>query len=142
MLNIPSQKRLAPPALIEKAKTEANEILMNTRGVDFVMLCSTDGFELTTVSKRGLNNATKIAAVSSSILAMVSAFLNEIHLTGCQSMTLDAENGKAILTAIPAPYHPMLMVTLSSKDVLLGQLLYNLKKAGETIVAADQNASN
>ena len=26
---------------------------------------------------------------------MVSAFLNEIQLTGCQSITLDAENGKS-----------------------------------------------
>ena len=76
--------------------------------------------------------------LSSSILAMVSAFLNEIHLTGCQSITLDAENGKAILTSIPAPHHPMVMVTLSNKDVLLGQLLYSLKQASAAIVAADQ----
>ena len=36
----------------------------------------------------------------------------------------NAENGKAILTSIPAPHHPMVMVTLSNKDVLLGQLLF------------------
>ncbi|MFM6957035.1 MAG: roadblock/LC7 domain-containing protein, partial [Acinetobacter sp.] len=35
--------------------------------------------------------------------------------------------GKAILTAIPAPHHPMVMVTLSNKDVLLGQLLYHFQ---------------
>ena len=32
---------------------------------------------------------------------MVAAFMNEIHLEGCQSITLDADNGKAILTSIP-----------------------------------------
>lgn len=63
---------------------------------------------------------------------------NEIQLTGCQSITLDAENGKAILTAIPAPHHPMVLVTLSNKDVLLGQLLYSLKQASAAISAADQ----
>ena len=138
MFSIPSQQRTAPKELIQLAKTQANDILTNIRGIDYIMLCSTDGFELASVYKKNPYNSTKLAAVSSSILAMVSAFLNEIHLTGCQSITLDAENGKAILTSIPAPHHPMVMVTLSNKDVLLGQLLYSLKQASAAIVAADQ----
>ena len=138
MFSIPSQQRTAPKELIQLAKTQANDILTNIRGIDYIMLCSTDGFELASIYKKNPYNSNKLAAVSSSILAMVSAFLNEIHLTGCQSITLDAENGKAILTSIPAPHHPMVMVTLSNKDVLLGQLLYSLKQASAAIVAADQ----
>ena len=138
MLSIPSQQRTAPKELVQLAKTQANDILTNIRGIDYIMLCSTDGFELASIYKKNPYNSTKLAAVSSSILAMVSAFLNEIHLTVCQSITLDAENGKAILTSIPAPHHPMVMVTLSNKDVLLGQLRYSLKQASAAIVAADQ----
>ena len=138
MFSIPSQQRTAPKELVQLAKTQANDILTNIRGIDYIMLCSTDGFELASIYKKNPYNSTKLAAVSSSILAMVSAFLNEIHLTGCQSITLDAENGKAILTSIPAPHHPMVMVTLSNKDVLLGQLLYSLKQASAAIVNADQ----
>lgn len=139
MFSIPTQQRTAPKELIQAAKLQANEVITNIRGVDYIMLCSTDGFELTSIYKKNTYNSTKLAAVSSSILAMVSAFLNEIQLTGCQSITLDAENGKAILTSIPSPNHPMVMVTLSNKDVLLGQLLYSLKQASAAIVAADQN---
>lgn len=138
MFSIPSQQRTAPTELIQLAKAQANEIITNIRGIDYIMLCSTDGFELASIYKKNPYNSTKLAAVSSSILAMISAFLNEIQLTGCQSITLDAENGKAILTSIPAPHHPMVMVTLSNKDVLLGQLLYSLKQASAAIVAADQ----
>lgn len=138
MFSIPSQQRTAPKELIQFAKGQANDILTNIRGVDYIMLCSTDGFELASIYKKNPYNSTKLAAVSSSILAMVTAFLNEIQLTGCQSITLDAENGKAILTSIPAPHHPMVMVTLSNKDVLLGQLLYSLKQASSAIVDADQ----
>lgn len=137
MLSIPTQKRTAPTQLLQLAKAEAHNILMNTRGVDFVMICSSDGFELATVSHKSHHNTTKLAAVSSSILAMVTAFLKEIQLTGCNNITLDADNGKAILTAIPAVHHPMVMVTLSNKEVLLGQLLYSLKKASQTIAEAD-----
>ncbi|MCH7334797.1 roadblock/LC7 domain-containing protein [Acinetobacter modestus] len=138
MFSIPSQQRTAPKELIQLAKTQANDILTNIRGIDYIMLCSTDGFELASIYKKNPYNSTKLAAVSSSILAMVSAFLNEIQLNGCQSITLDAENGKAILTSIPAPHHPMVMVTLSNKDVLLGQLLYSLKQASAAIIDADQ----
>lgn len=129
-----AQSRTAPKELIDFAKSEIQDVLMNVRSVNYVMLCSTDGFELAHVYKRNGYNNTKLAAVSSSILAMVAAFMNEIHLEGCQSITLDADNGKAILTSIPSPNHPMIIVTLTEKDVLLGQLLYTLKNASSRIM--------
>ena len=129
-----AQSRTAPKELIDFAKSEIQDVLMNVRSVNYVMLCSTDGFELAHVYKRNGYNSTKLAAVSSWILAMVAAFMNEIHLEGCQSITLDADNGKAILTSIPSPNHPMIIVTLTEKDVLLGQLLYTLKNASNKIM--------
>lgn len=129
-----AQSRSAPKELIDFAKNEIQDVLMNVRSVNYVMLCSTDGFELAHVYKRDGYNSTKLAAVSSSILAMVAAFMNEIHLEGCQSITLDADNGKAILTSIPSSNHPMIIVTLTEKDVLLGQLLYTLKSASNRIM--------
>lgn len=129
-----AQSRTAPKGLIDFAKSEIQDVLMNVRSVNYVMLCSTDGFELAHVYKRNGYNSTKLAAVSSSILAMVAAFMNEIHLEGCQSITLDADNGKAILTSPPSPNHPMIIVTLTEKDVLLGQLLYTLKNASNKIM--------
>ena len=129
-----AQIRSAPKELIDFAKNEIQDVLMNVRSVNYVMLCSTDGFELAHVYKRDGYNSTKLAAVSSSILAMVAAFMNEIHLEGCQSITLDADNGKAILTSIPSSNHPMIIVTLTEKDVLLGQLLYTLKNASSRIM--------
>ena len=129
-----AQSRTAPKELIDFAKSEIQDVLMNVRSVNYVMLCSTDGFELAHVYKRYGYNSTKLAAVSSSILAMVAAFMNEIHLEGCQSITLDADNGKAILTSIPSSNHPMIIVTLTEKDVLLGQLLYTLKNASNKIM--------
>ncbi|MDH1802482.1 roadblock/LC7 domain-containing protein [Acinetobacter johnsonii] len=129
-----AQSRTAPKELIDFAKSEIQDVLMNVRSVNYVMLCSTDGFELAHVYKRNGYNNTKLAAVSSSILAMVAAFMNEIHLEGCQSITLDADNGKAILTSTPSPNHPMIIVTLTEKDVLLGQLLDTLKNASNKIM--------
>lgn len=131
------EQRTAPATLVAFAKTQIQQIFSHVNNIEFVMICSTDGFELASISKRHQFHSSKLAAVSSSILAMVSAFLGEINLTGCQSVTLDAENGKAVLTSVPCTKHPMIIVTLSSKDVLLGQLLYHLKEASQAIVQHD-----
>ena len=77
MFNI-KEKRAASAELIDKAKQELQDIISNVRGVNFVMVCSTDGFELASLYKRDIYNKGKLAAVSSSILAMVQAFLSEI----------------------------------------------------------------
>lgn len=136
MFNI-KEKRVASEELINKAKLELHEIITNVRGVNFIMVCSTDGFELASLYRRDIYNKSKLAAVSSSLLAMITAFTQEIHLTGCQSITLDAENGKVILSAIPAKNHPMIIVAMSDKDILLGQLLHAVKKATQNIKTAD-----
>lgn len=138
MFKAMAPNRILPPALLNVAKTEINNVLMSVQGVNFIMLCSSDGFELAIAKKRPLNNEGKVAAVSSSILAMVSAFVSEIQLTGCQSITLEAENGKAILTSLPTKHHPMLMVSVADKDVLTGSLAFKLHKASEAIVLADE----
>lgn len=132
-----TNQRKAPEELVAIAKREIQNILTDVSGVSYVMLCSTDGFEVASVNKRNVANSGKLAAVSSSILAMVTAFVSEIQLVGCQSVTLDAENGKAILTSIPAKNHPMIIVTISSRDILLGHLLHAVKRASDNIALAD-----
>ena len=131
------QQRSAPDSLIHTAQQQIKEILTNISGVEYVMICLSDGFELTSAYKKNVTNTGKLAAVSSSILAMVQAFLSEINLHGCQSITLEAKNGKAFLSAVPNKNHPMLIVALTSQEVLLGQLLFSLKRCSERISQAD-----
>lgn len=127
------KERKTPEHIIQQAKIEIQHIFNNVSGVNFIMMCSTDGFELTTLYKKDSFNRTKLAAVSSSLHAMVSALMTELQLIECQSITLDAENGKAILTSIPNAQYPMIIVVLAEKDILLGQLLHALKRSSKSI---------
>lgn len=130
-----NNSREIPQELIDSASLELQRFLNTVIGIDFVMLCSSDGFELALASKKNIENKGKIAAVSSSILAMVSAFISEIQLMGCQTITLDAENGKVFLTAINHRNYPMVMVAVTNKDILMGQMLYYYKELGERLAA-------
>ena len=135
MLNSPSRK--APEALILKAHDAISDVLVEVTGMNSILLCSPDGFELSSAHKKNIYNTSKLAAVSSSIIAMVNAFMHEIDLTGCEGMTLDAANGKAIFRSLPNLNHPMIIVALTSHDILLGQALYSLKQCAEKIRLAD-----
>ena len=46
------ENRAAPAHLIQKAKSEIQNIMSSARGVHFIMVCSTDGFELTSIYKK------------------------------------------------------------------------------------------
>lgn len=125
--------RQIPQWFINKGQLEIQTLLHGVQGVDFAILCSSDGFELALASKKNLENTSKIAAVGSSILAMISAFVSEIQLSGCQTVTLDADNGKVVLSTVEHIKYPSIIVVLTSKDVLLGQLLYEVKKTTQKI---------
>jgi predicted regulator of Ras-like GTPase activity (Roadblock/LC7/MglB family) len=136
-VNINPISRQIPQSLIETGRIQIHELLNNVSGLDFVMLCSSDGFQLALASKKKLENTGKIAAVSSSILAMVSAFISEINLIGCKTLSLDAENGHVVLTGVEHAHYPMLIVAVGSSDVLMGQMRYEVKKASEFLAKID-----
>jgi len=132
MLDLNTSRKV-PDDFVVYAEKQIRQLLNSVSGVEFIMLCTSDGFEIALANKKNINNSGKIAAVSSSILALVTAFVSEINLVGCQTITLDAENGKALLTAIPHPKHPLVLVAMTNKDILLGQILYELKSTSELL---------
>ncbi|MFW2078161.1 roadblock/LC7 domain-containing protein [Acinetobacter sp. ULE_I010] len=126
--------RKVPDEFVAYGEKQIRNLLNSVTGVEFVMLCTSDGFEIALANKKNITNSGKIAAVSSSILAMITAFISEINLIGCQTITLDAENGKAFLTAIPHPQYPLVLVAMTNKEILLGQILYEIRVASELLI--------
>lgn len=141
-LNQPSNhlvgRREPSAAFIQAVKVPISELLLEVSGVQSVLLATTDGFEVSMASYKKDFDSAKLAAVSSSILAMVQAFVGEIRLQGCQSMILDAENGKAFIYAIPCKNHPMVMVVLTQTTVLMGQLLHAMRDCSNRLQKIDQ----
>lgn len=128
-----NNSRKVPDDFVRFAENQIRQLLNSVAGVEFAMLCTSDGFEVALANKKNISNSGKIAAVSSSILAMVTAFISEINLVGCQTITLDAENGKAFLTSIAHPKYPLVLVAMTNRDILLGQMLYEVKSTAETL---------
>ena len=69
-----AQSRSAPKELIDFAKNEIQDVLMNVRSVNYVMLCSTDGFELAHVYKRDGYNSVSGSVKMTAILTKGVSF--------------------------------------------------------------------
>lgn len=136
--NHSGSRREPSAAFIQAVRVPISELLLEVSGLQSVLLATTDGFEVATSTYKKDFDSAKLAAVSSSILAMVQAFVGEIRLQGCQSMILDAENGKAFIYAIPCKNHPMVMVVLAKTNVLMGQLLHAMRECSEKLQKIDQ----
>lgn len=136
-MNLHKHSRQIPQSLIEIGHVKMRELLNSVGGLDFVMLCSSDGFQLAMASKKQLVHIGKVAAISSSTLAMVSAFISEINLTGCKTLSLDAENGHVVLMGVEHADYPMLVVAVGTPNVLIGQMRYEVKKISESLVNID-----
>ena len=51
-MNAALNSRQIPQGLIDIGRAEIQELLNSVSGIDFVMLCSSDGFELALASKK------------------------------------------------------------------------------------------
>lgn len=51
MLKVENTRQI-PPQLIDSGRKLIQEVLNEVSGIDFVMLCSSDGFELALASKK------------------------------------------------------------------------------------------
>lgn len=124
-----------PSAIFLKlAQRQVEEFMSSVSGINTVVLATGDGFEMVKVTNQANLDSGKVAAVSSSILSMVQAFTSEIKLINCQSLILDADNGKAIIASVPCVQYPMVLVVLASEKVLLGQVLHGMRLCAKHLV--------
>ena len=69
-------------------------------------------------------SAEKLAAMSSSQLALSEAMASEMGMQRCQYVIVDTENGAVLTLRIPNRAHDLLMCVLCSDGVSLGSVLY------------------
>lgn len=139
MNNFEQVKQRQPTvAFAQAVRVPISELLLEVSGVQAVLLATTDGLEVANASVRKDFDQAKVAAVSSSILAMVQAFIGEIRLNGCQSLILDADNGKAFIQSVPCEKHPMVMVVMTASNVLMGQLFHAMRECSGRLQRIDQ----
>jgi predicted regulator of Ras-like GTPase activity (Roadblock/LC7/MglB family) len=93
-----------------------------------------DGFEVASIASTKFE-ITKVAALTSTLIAVADAFLQESGMTECRELILKSENGTGLLLSIPAGVATYGLFVAVRKDTPLGVVLYQTKFCVREVLA-------
>ncbi len=118
------------PLFLVQARRSLTQLRDDVTGIKSAMLATMDGFTLSAVPDY---NSDKLAAVSSSMLAMGSALVFEAGLEGCRSLTIEANNGHIYVREFKTVDVTLIVMVLSTPGTALAHILHGVRKCQETL---------
>ena len=123
------------PALSDGCLAHLQDFLSQTSGVTAALVATTDGFEVSSVLHQSLS-AEKMAAMTSSILALGEAVLSEADLNDCQNVVIESGDGLIVMLAIGDTRKELLLSVIADRNAMLGQVLWAARRCCAEIRAA------
>lgn len=106
---------------------DLKKLLAVNEQVRAVLLATTDGFEVAYCGDLGSSTPSNISAMTSSMLSLAIAMVNETGLSSCHNLMVEGGQGRAIIMSVPSKKKQMLLTLLTREQVSLGQLLLDAK---------------
>lgn len=97
-----------------------------------VLVSSIDGFEVA-ARMRGNSSPAKLAAMTSSLLALGEAVTEEGEVGQCIDLLIDATAGRVLLMDIPHPTRKLLLTVLSNNSSTLGGVIWAARNCRQLI---------
>jgi predicted regulator of Ras-like GTPase activity (Roadblock/LC7/MglB family) len=125
----------APLTEVERALCERalNELVQTSSGIERALIATPDGFEVAFATRGKRFNAARLAAMSSSILAVGGAMAGELRLGACRNVVVDAEQGLLVLFTIPCTRAQLVLSALAPRDSTLGLVLVATRACAQNI---------
>lgn len=119
------------------SRAQLKELADGIQGVEAVLLSSSDGFEIASEIVKHTNSQAapdKLAAVSSSLMALGMSLAAECGLENGKSVIIDAQSGKVTLFPLVAGDTSMILLVQSGSSSMLGHILHGSSKCGRAII--------
>jgi predicted regulator of Ras-like GTPase activity (Roadblock/LC7/MglB family) len=110
-----------------RLEMDLKKLLAVNEQVRAVLLATTDGFEVAYCGDLGSSTPSNISAMTSSMLSLAIAMVNETGLSSCHNLMVEGGQGRAIIMSVPSKKKQMLLTLLTREQVSLGQLLLDAK---------------
>jgi predicted regulator of Ras-like GTPase activity (Roadblock/LC7/MglB family) len=114
--------RLTP----EQCRAALEALLNVVPSLSGAVLSRSDGFEIASVT-RGTLPVSRLAALSSSMVALGQASLRELGMNGGGSVLVEGPEGKLMLLEVPLYGQPMVLAAVGGEDVVTGKLLWAVR---------------
>lgn len=112
--------------------THLEALVSNNAGIQGALLSTIDGFEVA-AHMSGTPSPKKLAAMTSSLLALSEAVTLESGLGQCQDLVIEARSGRILLMEVPSASHKSVLTVLCTESATLGSVLWAAKNSREQI---------
>lgn len=112
-----------PPSLIEAGSDVLHRVVAPLEGVHIALLCTPDGFEITSLRVRSELPTERLSAMAGSLMAMAKAVANEIGHRDCKRLTFETESGTVVFQAVNGSF-PAVLCLVVDQNALLGRALW------------------
>lgn len=123
-----------PPSVRSLAKREADRLLHEVGGLSAVVVATADGFDVASALRSG--DASRIAAMASSISAISTVVSQEAHLGRNKSVTIDTEAGFALVRTVYRQDMELVINVIAGADAILGQVAYQTSQLARSLEQA------
>lgn len=104
-------------------------LMQRSYDVRFLVLASTDGFEIAVNGKIDKDAQGRMAAMASSLLSLSQAVVKESDLASCEEVMVDGVNGRIVVMAVPGQFPELLLMAVTCHDVAIGRVLLEMRTA-------------
>jgi predicted regulator of Ras-like GTPase activity (Roadblock/LC7/MglB family) len=111
------------PETIQLLQQEAAQLAAHLQGIRTVSIASQDGFNLASAGRNPLD-AQRMAALSSSIVAIGAVVSQEAQLGSAKSITVNLESGFVYFCALPLAQDTVVLAVLAGRDAILAQVTH------------------
>jgi len=99
-----------------------------------VLISTIDGFEVASKLPPD-RSAAKLAAMTSSLLALSGAMSSETGSGACRDLVIDGDDGRVLLVDLPYRKQKLVLAVLSTDKVTLGQVLWAVRDCRKNLSA-------
>jgi len=113
------------------------EALARNKEVLGALISTVDGFEIA-AQVRATTSIKKLAAMTSSLLALAEATSQEGEVGNCIDVVIEASEGMVLMMDVPNDNRKLLLTVLCNKAATLGSVLWAARNT-RTAIASDMN---
>jgi predicted regulator of Ras-like GTPase activity (Roadblock/LC7/MglB family) len=121
-----------PDTLLRRARDEARQLLSNVDGARLVVVATADGLDVAQAA-HGPLEASRAAAMSSSMAALGQVTALEAGLGAPRCVIVEAEQGHVIVRAVPRADHPLVVHLMIDRSGLLGLALQQISRSAQQL---------
>ena len=102
-------------------------MVIRNREIRFLVLTSSDGFEVGAAGDLCTDEQGRMSAMASSLLSLSHAMTKETGLNSCEEVIIDGADGKVVVMSVPGQDPDLLLMAVTHSDIAVGKLLLELR---------------